>query len=358
MNKACVENWFWFGDNSDLDCIVYCRLGLYRSIAGELFPHRCTNEDLEEIQTRLLQSLSSIESESQYIISPQGEMDCLSSVREVFDVSSISTVQPGQAVILGSKGFFATINMNAHLYFSQMGPGTKIIETWKELIALDERLDHELEWACMENYGFLNPDPHHIGSGLECEALLFLPGIMDSSMYERVMKGLLSQGFELSVYNGDDSQGEVASPFVKLHYTVPPGMSEQEGIERIKNALDGLITGERATRERLAQNISDEIADSASRAFGVLSHARLLEKEECRTYLSDVRKGLVYNCVHFEHQEGLLQHLDRLWFTTEALIRQNLELIEPHQITEKNIKSLRAKLVRSILSQYHIDRGI
>jgi len=357
VTSTCLDPWFWFGDNHHLDSVVYCRIGLHRSLAGELFPHRCTNEDLNANQNRILQAFSSLSGESRFIITAESGGECLPSFREIFDISYLTALQQGQAVYIGPKGQLALINLNSHVFLSQMGPGTGALESFTELIAMDEALDKSLSWACSETYGFLNPEPIHTGSGLECHVLLFLPGIMESSMFERVMKGLLSQGFELSVYNPEVAENP-PYPLVQLHYAVPPGISEQEGLERISSAIEGLIKGERATREKLMQNLSDEIRDSSSRAFGVLCNAYLLEKDECRQYLSDIRKGLVYSCLPVQEKAGFLKDIDRLWFAGETLVRQKLEGVPKQQITDNYIKSLRAKLVRSVLSQYHIDRGI
>ena len=357
MNNTCLDSWFWFGDNQQLDCVVYCRLGLHRSLAGEVFPHRSTKEDMIATQNKVLPVLASLSAENQFLITSESEGDCLPSAREVFDISSLTTLQAGQAVFLGPKGLLVLINMNSHVVLSQIGPGTRALESFSELLTMDAALDTSLSWACSETYGFLNPEPIHTGSGLECNALLFLPGIMDSAMFERVMKGLLSQGFELSVYNAESAE-KSPYPLVELHYAVPPGMPEQEGLERIGSALEGLIRGERATREKLVQNRYDEIRDSSSRAFGILSNAYLLEKDECRQLLSDLRKGLVYSCLPVQEKAGFIKDIDRWWFAGETLVRQNLEGVPKQQITDNYIKSLRAKLVRSVLSQYHIDRGI
>lgn len=364
MNSPCLHTHFWFGDNPAIDSVVYCRLAFHRSLEGELFTPRCTTEDLQAIQDRLLSTLASLIGDSGLIISPANEHECLPSFREVFDLPSITSIQNGQTLFVGPKGRLFLINVNSHLCLSQIGSGTHALETFHELIDIDTKLDRLLTWACSQSYGFLNPDPIHTGSGLECNALLFLPGIMESDMFDRVMKGLLSQGFSLSVYNAEEGDEEDPSmrntpyPLVQLHYDVSPEMSEQEGLERIQLALDGLIKGERATRERLIQSLKDEIQDGAFRAFGILSHVHLIEKDECRKLLLDLRKGFVYNCLPLNNSEGFIREIDQLWFTIETLVRQELESVPKQQLTDNLIKSLRAKLVRSVLSQYHIDRGI
>ncbi|AEJ19388.1 ATP--guanido phosphotransferase [Gracilinema caldarium] len=363
MNTTYLDPWFWFNDNPDLDCVVYCRLGLYRALSGELFPHRCSNEDLERIQNKIILILNELIGNKLLLITSENLGDSLTSAQEIFDDSDLILLQNGQTLVLGPKGMLFLINKNSHVFFSQIGPGFLALDSFQELLTLDETLDTELTWACSETYGFLNPDPIHTGSGLECRALLFMPGTIESGMFERAVKSLISQGFELSLYQGeqsaeDSARTETSFPLVYLRYSVSPGMSEQDGLEQIRNALNGLIKGERATRERLVQKLSDEILDKANRAFGILTHAHLLSRDECRKLLLDLRKGLVYNCISFQGNQGLLADIDRLWFSTETLVRQRLAIVPEQQITDNYVQSLRAKLVRSVLSQYHIERGM
>ncbi len=363
MNNTCLDPWFWFDDNPDLDCVLYCRLRFYRSLSGELFPHRCSNEDLGKIQNKIIPILNGLIDKELLCITSEHQEDCLISVQEVFDESDLSSLQPGQALVLGKNGRLFLINKKSHVVLSRIGPGLLALDTFQELLALDQNLDAELTWACSENYGFLNPEPIHTGSGLECTALLFMPGTIESGMFERAVKDLLSQGFEVSVFKGeqadeDSSRRDTSFPLVQLYYAVPHGITEQEGLEGIRNALNGLMKGERATRERLVQKRSDEILDTANRAYGILTNAHLMTRDECRQLLLDLRKGLVYNCITFQEHHGILKNIDRLWFSTEALVRQYMKVVPEHQITDNYIKSLRAKLVRNVLSQYHIDRGI
>ncbi|WP_304221880.1 hypothetical protein [Gracilinema caldarium] len=365
MDNTCLENWFWFGPNHQQDCILYSRLGFHRSLKNELFPHRASPEDKEGVLNNVLAALKGLEIDPYILIGPESSRDCQLSAREVFDIPEVLTLKAGEAVFIGEKAFLATINIHSHINFSLMGPGSQPLEQFQDLVAIDTQLDKRLSWACTETYGFLNPDPIHTGSGMEFEALLFLPGIIDSDMYDRVMKGLLAQGFAISVYDTkeqkdeeDLSQQEIRSPFIQLTYTVPLGVSEQEGLEKITNALEGLMKGERATRERLAEKLSEEIKDKSWRAYALLTHAQLLSKTECRSLISDLRAGIVYGSLPMSSAQGILKDCDRLWFGTETLVRQALEAYPADQRSEKLSKSLRSKLVRNILSQYHIEGEI
>ncbi len=364
MDNTCLENWFWFGQNHQQDCILYSRLGLHRSLTNELFPHRASLEDKEGVLKKILAAFKELNIEPSISIVPESSRDCILSAREVFDFPEILSLNPGEAVIIGKNAFLATINVQSHVCFFLMGPGTQPLERFQDLVHIDTQLDKRLCWACNETYGFLNQNSVHTGSGLEFEALLFLPGIMDSDMFDRVMKGLLDQGFAISVYDTKDVQEEspsrqqMAFPFVQLNYKVPLGVSEQEGLEKINNALEGLIKGERATRERLVTKLLEEIRDKSWRAYALLTHAQLLSKTECRSLLSDLRAGIVYGGLPLLNAQDLLKDCDRLWFGAETLVRQAMEVYPIDQRSEKVAKSIRSKLVRNMLSQYHIEGEI
>lgn len=363
MNNNCLESWFWFGDDADLDCIVYSRLGLYRSLANELFPYRGNSQDLEANKERLVRAIQRARPEPTLTISFNDERDCLLALQELFDYPKLASLNPGQVAVIGRGGALYSINMQSHLNFSIIGSGTKPLRNVEDLINLDTDLDKELNWACSEELGFLNPEPAHVGSGMEFSALLFIPGIMASFMFDRVSKGLLAQGFEISVYKSgepserDDEERDSLFPFVQLRYTMLPGISETLGLSRIQQALDGLLQGERATRQRLAGSLSVEIEDKAYRAYAILAHAKLLSKAESRMLLSDLRTGLIYDKAPLQSSEVALRQCDTLWFASESMVRQTLESYPKETISENFVKSVRAKLVQTILTQYHIDGG-
>ncbi|MFQ3547627.1 MAG: hypothetical protein SNJ56_04755 [Termitinemataceae bacterium] len=386
-----LSPWYWFGPDAASDCVIYSRLSLYRSSSKFLFPGRSSQEELESFKLQFLNVLhnlaspdSSTEEPHILVVTEQTDLSCMLALQEIFDIQFDSPLQLEQALVALPNGLVFQVNRDSHLLISRTCPGLQALHCTDDVIQWDRQLDAQFQWACSIQHGFLNPTATHTGSGMEFSALLYIPGIMISNMFERVSKGLLAQGFEISVYQEnteaeaslDDSEEKETEqlPLVNVRYAFPPDLSETAGLDLLRTSLGELIQGERATRERLLPTFSEELADRSYRALAVLSAARLLDHDEFRTLYADLRKGLVFTCGPMPNSNIQRSQLDTLWFTLESRVREALqrsrtaqgskieELLGSsglsHEADEKLRKRIRAELVRSSLAQYHIDRGM
>jgi protein arginine kinase len=71
------------------------------------------------------------------------------------------------------------------------------------------------------------------------------------------------------------------------------GQSEREIIENIEGVARQIISSERKAREDLYKKQRIQIEDRVGRAYGILSHAKIMSTKEYMTLMSDVRLGAV-----------------------------------------------------------------
>ena len=68
---------------------------------------------------------------------------------------------------------------------------------WHDVLALDDRLETEIEPAFAEDLGYLTASPADVGTGLHVSALLHLPGLVLAGEIDKVLNALRQLQFSV-----------------------------------------------------------------------------------------------------------------------------------------------------------------
>jgi len=116
---------------------------------------------------------------------------------------------------------------------------------------------------------------------------------------------------------GTDSAGDL----YQISNQVTLGLSEEEIVGKIVSVTKQVIDQERAAREALLANDSRlQLEDRVNRAYGLLTHSRLISSEETIKLLSDVLMGAALNLI--PKADG--QVVKELFFLIRPAILQKL----------------------------------
>ena len=102
------------------------------------------------------------------------------------------------------------------------------------------------------------------------------------------------------------------------------GLSEKEILEQVTKFAMGVCDQELHARERMLKESETELRDRCLRAYGVLTHCALLDMEEFKTKIADVRLGLVLGFLKCKNQEQFEEFVNDMRPATFAL-NNNLE---------------------------------
>ena len=125
------------------------------------------------------------------------------------------------------------------------------------------------------------------------------------------------------------------------------GLTEEDIIIKLKEAVLNIIVEENKFREILLSKCRYELDDKVYRAYGILKCAILLDSKETIELLSNVRLGAELSLIDIDKNK-----LDKLLVITSNSSIQNYL---GRYLDEKEIKYERAKLVKKILNWW-IDR--
>ena len=151
------------------------------------------------------------------------------------------------------------------------------------------------------------------------------PGLVLMEEMDPVINGISKIGLEVRGMWGEGT--EAAGNMFQVSNQITLGRREDEIIAHLEQIVLELIEHENNARTRLMNDKALMVEDHVSRAFGTLSHARLISSGESLNLLSTLRMGLDLGLVSkFSRRE-----LDMLFISIQPAHLQKLEdkVLEP-----------------------------
>ena len=284
----------WLSGADDVDGIVLsCRTRLARNLSSSPFAHKATEDDQEKI---IAQVLASAKDSSQMNSAIFFKMNALKTEERRLLVER-HLISPALADSKGQRGVLfnrneslsVMINEEDHLRLQAILPGLKALEAWAQINALDNELGARLDYAHTEKWGYLTACPTNTGTGLRISVLIHLPALVLNEDMERVLRGLTHMAFTVRGFYGEGTNA-VGNLFQISNQTTL-GRSEEEIVQNLECLTRELIECERNAQETLLADARSQIEDKIWRAYGLLSHARVLSSQEFMNLLSAVRLG-------------------------------------------------------------------
>src|SRR5258707_15661099 len=83
----------------------------------------------------------------------------------------------GSGLVLNrDETFCVMINEEDHLRMQALRPGLQLRQAWTAIDQLDSELEHKLNYAFNNDWGYLTACPTNLGTGIRVSAMLHLPG--------------------------------------------------------------------------------------------------------------------------------------------------------------------------------------
>ncbi len=162
-----------------------------------------------------------------------------------------------------------------------------ISKALSEASAMEAEAAKSTPFAWDPMFGYLSPDPYHMGCGLEIGAVLHLEGLNLLGELESALNALPAVRMAV-LSDNEDGLRDVAHMF-RIRTDSSLGIAEGELAARAKRLFARLIEAELNCRRRLVLEDPRILDDSITRALAILKSARLLTKWELADLLSPVR---------------------------------------------------------------------
>lgn len=279
------------GSGSDSDVILSSRLRLARNLASTTFPEAGDEAHRQKSWSRISAAIA--ERLPHWGILPLAKLapERLGLLMERHMIPRITSQPQGHALASSFQGYLSVcINDEDHLRLQSLDSGLTLRRDLAEVEHHAALLERCLGFAQNTRLGYLTACPSNLGSGLRASVLVHLPALawMDA-LAEVARKIAATSGLTLRGPHGESS--DLGSPFLQLSNQITLGHHDLELVAGVESMALSLAEWERRARERALSEHKTRLEDAAWRAWGLLSHARLLERDEYLDLLSMARLG-------------------------------------------------------------------
>lgn len=231
------------------------------------------------------------------------------------------------------------INEKDHLTLQCISDGLNLEEVFERAMNIDDKIERNFDYAFDETLGYLTASPENIGTGMKVSVMLHLPALTMSEEIKNISRNLSNLGLKIKGIYLDGTN--VYGNFYRIANKVSLGLSEEDILKKIKEAILNIIKEENKFREILLSKCKYELEDKVYRSYGILRSAILLDYKEIIELISNVRLGAELSLIDIDEN-----NLDKLlMFISNSSLQNYLG----RHLDAKEIKYERAKLVNKIL---------
>lgn len=282
--------------------IISSNIKLFRNIQGYKFPISIEAEDgrnLSKIITEIL--LSNIKNlKFINLWENEGKLDVYKE-KGIVTNSLIKNSGFSSFAINNDETFSVMINEKEHLGLQFKNNGNNIKEMYEYINQIDDLIEEKLTYLFDDNLGYLTSDISNIGTGLKVSIMIHLPILSLNDKVINLFSELNKLGMTLEGMYGE--KGQSYGNVYILSNKVTLGVTEEEIINKLQNAVEFIVNEENKAREQMLNNYSKELEDKVFRAYGILKNARILKWIEILELLSDLRLGVELSLLNIDKEK-------------------------------------------------------
>ncbi|MDD5692001.1 MAG: protein arginine kinase [Candidatus Omnitrophica bacterium] len=331
------------GPNSDI--VISSRIRLARNLSKYPFPHWANKSQLDGVLDDIKAAVAKIDMLKSSTLFVLGELDSIDKQflveRHLMSIEHTQKTEKKALLVDDEEIIAVMINEEDHLRIQLMQSGFNLFEAWSIINRLDDELGKLLDYAYLDDFGYLTACPTNTGTGMRGSVMLHLPALVMSRQIERVLAAVSKLSFTTRGLYGEGTQA--SGNFFQISNQVSLGHSEDEIIENINGLIRQIIEQEAQARQILLSKNRTILEDRINRSFGILKSARIITSQETIELLSMVRLG---------SDLGMFKDIDRrtineLFITTQPA---HLQKIENKKLSSDERDLKRAELIRKKLN--------
>lgn len=180
------------------------------------------------------------------------------------------------------------INYDNHFEIQLFGSGMELENIFNFAKEIDQKFDETFDIAKSNKYGYLTTSPINVGTGLNVEVIVHLPGLTKTGNIRKIIQTI--NNFGLDINGMYVKNQEIIGDIYKISNKQTLGITEESIINNIRIIIDKIIEQERKARKLLGTN-KIELDDMVYRNFGIISNAKKIEFGEALEIMSIVKMG-------------------------------------------------------------------
>lgn len=328
------------------DIVLSTRVRLARNIKGKPFVNNSSLAMQKELEQSVIKKISQ---SGEYSVMT---MDSISELERqmLFQSHQISrelaaNTQSGAVCLKKDSRVSVMINEEDHIRIQAISDGFSLEESLEQAVQAAQELQQMgLEFARDANLGYLTCCPTNLGTGMRASAMVHLPAIALTKRMQTVAENMSKLGITIRGMFGEglEAKGDI----YQISNRITLGNTRNEIVRLVKETCEQLIKSETEIREALKNN--SYIADRICRAYGVLTNARLLSRDEFMSLFSDIKLGIGMGLIRVSDETDL----DGLIVDVQPAV---ISRKEGKELTQAQRDEIRAALVAQRIRQAQIQ---
>ncbi|MFO7675601.1 MAG: protein arginine kinase [bacterium] len=334
------------GSGPEQDVVVSTRVRLARNVEDAVFVSRAGVPDQSRIVDAVrwsLQSAGYLDSggfvDDEQLTEERGRFLV---ERHLASPDFVGSKLKRGVYVSSDEALSVMVNEEDHIRLQALVSGLNMPAAYELAARLDERLESDLGYAFLPEFGYLTACPSNIGTGMRASILAHLPGLVLTREVEKVLRGAVQVGLTVRGLFGEGT--ETRGNLFQISNQKTLGLSETEILETVTNMARQVIGHERQARGYLVENLRVEIEDKSFRSLALLRSARVLSSGEATNLLASVRLGISLGIIN-ELKPAVVNRL-------MILVRpENLQAVLNERLKPEERDERRATFVRETLVQ-------
>lgn len=334
----------WEDDKEGLGAVLSSKVLLARNFSNLPFPNKLNyikgRENGKEVYNVLKNELDNEEITLYEIWNTKEEFSKQYLERDLISKELLKNSDKGSFILNKEEDLSIMINEKDHINLQCVSDGLKLEEIFERATVIDDKIEENFDYAFDETLGYLTASPENIGTGMKASVVLHLPALSMSEEINNISKRLGKLGIAIKGVHLDGTK--VFGNLYRIFNKVSLGLTEENIINKLKEAVWSIIIEENKFREILLSKCRHELEDKIYRAYGILKYAMILDFKESIELLSNLRLGAELSIINIDKGK-----LDKLFI---LITNSSLQNYLKKSLDDKEIKYERAKLVKEMLT--------
>ena len=284
---------------------ISSRVRLARNVADVPFPARLDDERAFSVVMKAAEKTAKdLFKFKFYQMGHLPEIDRAALVeRHLISNDLMANLKTGAVIISDDETVSVMINEEDHYRIQCVLPGDSLGEAYKKANLYDDVLATNVRVAYDENLGYLTACPTNLGTAMRASVMLFLPALTINRGISAIINAVAKVGLTVRGVYGEGSKAE--GYLYQVSNQVSLGVSEQDVLRMVQNAVDTICRQEQLARDDLKARQGINLVDSVSRAYGVLTNACKMSSSELVELMSEYKLGVYSGLLECKSPDAL-----------------------------------------------------
>ncbi|MCD7773977.1 MAG: protein arginine kinase [Clostridiales bacterium] len=333
----------WYENTeSNNDVVLSTRIRFARNLEDYPFPCRLDAQGREKVCHAVRDAFSDVSGLKLKYIEMQDltEKQAVALAERHLISPDFAVPAKGRALLLSDdESISIMLCEEDHIRIQVIKSGLDFEGAFKLADDIDNLLDSKLKYAFDERIGYLTQCPTNLGTGMRASVMMHLPALTKCNQISKLASTISKLGLTLrgTYGEGTSAKGDI----FQLSNQVSLGISERAALDNLKAITMQIATQERTAGEEFVKNVN--VLDRITRAYGILSSAKLLSTDEMLELFSWVRLGAMYNIIDAD-----IAKLNEL---TETMQAATLSCSKGEDLTSDKRDEIRAEAVKQALKK-------